>query len=314
MRAAAIAALMALGCAEPESSGFAHPSDAPSSAETVAEWTGRDRDDVYFGAGLRARPRQGVIRLFPGDLTTGSSSEPWIFLEIPGENLGPEAVGTFAARYRLVTWPERQEVPTDAVHDDGGGSFRVFLRPRESLKEDQWYALRGTGNARELPSPDVNPTDGDPAVVVSRFRVGPSPIMRRVSARTTSRATAFEVWYTQRVVAGPQSYQVTVGGAVEPRCRLHNAAELESPGAVRARILCPPLPWSSLVLRHAEPLRSAAGSIVRSASGVPLDELDLGFGVGEGDGGHRREVVPIERDGEVVVLVPTFGLADGPSP
>lgn len=45
-----------------------------------------------------------------------------------------------------------------------------------------------------------------------------------------------------------------------------------------------------------------------------MSELDLGFGVGQGDGGHRSEVVPIERDGEVVVLVPTFGLADRQSP
>src|SRR5690606_9413534 len=140
---------------------------------------------------------------------------------------------------------------------DGTRSLRVMLRPRESLKSPEWYAIRGTGPLSELAPPDVNPRDGDPAVVVSRFHVGPSAIVRRVFARTARRATAIQIRYTQRVLARPEAYEVSSDGVVEPRCRLHNVSEMEEPGSTSARILCPPLPWASLVVRHVEPVIGA---------------------------------------------------------
>jgi hypothetical protein len=275
------------------------------------EWLGHDRYDVYPSSVLGS-VADSVIRIVPADLTTGATPEPQIWLWVPRQTVSPDEVAALAARYRLVTWPDRRDIPMDPVHTEHGGRLsNVSFRPREGLKEG-WYAIRATGDPSELAPPYLNPRDGDAAV--ARFRVGETPIVQQVSARTTSRATAIQIAYTQRVVARPQSYEVSVGGVVEPRCRLHNTADMEAPGAALARIICPPLSWSSLVLRQVEPLFGPGGDVVSSADGVPMDEIDLPFGEGAGDGSHRREVVPVDGDGEVVVLLSAFGLEGAPTP
>jgi hypothetical protein len=215
----------------------------------------------------------GRLVLEPADLTT-STYEAFPTVAIPRRGVSERELARFVERCELVTWPEREVVPTTPRYLDEAlepASYsRIVLEPREPLR-DRWYAVRVRFDPADAPDETIAPRDG--SFSVSRFRVGPGGVVRRVHARAREGGGGdVQVLFSERVHLDVEVFSVAIDGTAAD-CTLSNRAELfGEEGAVAARLDCPSLSvGSSITVSTTAPVFSISGAEVRDAAGAALD-------------------------------------------
>lgn len=218
-------------------------------------------------------------------------------------------------RVELVTWPERDVVPTSTVFLEGAPEdrdpLRMILVPATSL-QDRWYAIRGSVHADSSVAGAVRDGDGR---WVSRFRVGHQPIVQvaRVTVDDVGNSEV-RITYSERINADDvDGWGVDVDGAVAD-CTLANSAEvLSARGTNVVRIACPRLRDGAHVqLRPVAPLATAyGGHVVVDPDGGEVRPIDLVVRLpAVEDEPVRQEVLgsPLPRVREAARTVSSFGL------
>ncbi len=182
-----------------------------------------------------------AIEFSPSDLST-STEGTFPTVMVPLRGLGEEAAALAAAGIDLITWPEREVVPTTSQYIDDAGEgpahARIVLQPREPLR-DRWYALRaridvepGRHAARLHTRSRQDGYLVTATHAYSRFRVGSQPIVQRVDVTAAADGRAWvTVQFSERMRLDGDAVpvEVTVGGrALE--CRFANAEDARDEG------------------------------------------------------------------------------------
>lgn len=254
---------------------------------------------------------EGTIRLDPADLAT-ATFEVHPTVGVPVRHLSDEQLASLVSRFHLVTWPEGESVETVPVYLDEGTDAveysRISLEPVQPLA-DRWYAIRGELTGDERVASVAYPTVEN--IVVSRFRIGSMPTLRRIVATNSSDSATggtVELSFSELVHLEPGLIRVEVDGRSDPTCTLDS---LPSGGATTARLRCADVrEGRAIAISFLAPLVSVqTGVALRSADGAALGRCRLDGEV------HtlRAGVDPAGRstvvEHRVPVHIPSFGLA-----
>jgi hypothetical protein len=185
-----------------------------------------------------------VLQMSPADLTTSAQGTlPTVWL--PFRGLDDADAARLAAQIELVTWPEQEDVATEAVYVDdampnGPTHARIVLEPREPLA-DRWYAIRARlDRGGELPRLRTRTRQDDYVITeshaISRFRIGHQPIVQRVDVVTDAEGRArIEVQFSERMRLERDGLPVAVtAGGRALACRLGESEEARDEAGVLA--------------------------------------------------------------------------------
>lgn len=189
---------------------------------------------------LHEEDNSDVIQFSPADLAT-STDGTFPTVHVPLRGLGEGEAADLAAQFDLVTWPEREVVPTTPLYVDdamaeGPTHARIVLEPREALS-DRWYAIRARlERGRGLPRLRTRSRSDDYVITGSeafaRFRVGSQPIVQRVDVTADSEGRAWlTVQFSEPMrIEGDRSPIVASSEGRAVACTLSSPAEVRDEG------------------------------------------------------------------------------------
>lgn len=278
---------------------------SPQPLVTPVQEEAAPEERAYFGPTQADEPpraheedNRDLIEFSPSDLST-SAEGTFPTVMVPFRGLSADESSRLATQFELVTWPEREVVPTvahylDDAMEGGPTHARIVLQPRESLT-DRWYALRarldrGSGQARLQTRQRQDAyitTDTD---AYSRFRVGSQPIVQRVDvAAAEDGAARVIVGFSERMHLEGEGLPIEV--AIEGRaldCRMLNADEARDesgslefvlscpgarPGALMTVRLSGTIPVSVVTVMDNDTLRHSRGEALVAADGGDARDL-----------------------------------------
>lgn len=172
-----------------------------------------------------------TVQLQPSDLTTSVGQGPFqVVVSNLGAPVGSALLNQIAKSIVLKTWPEQGVVSAtvsktvDALGSQDADQFaHIYVTPAAPLA-DRWYAF----SIDALPDGAVWPTTSNVLALnsgshVTRFRVGPEPIVSGVRAYDKAKGTVIYVDFSERVSGEAQSLSISYGSGEEAPCHADSA-------------------------------------------------------------------------------------------